>query len=146
MGTVSDILRDKPGISIFSTLPNDSVLDATQLMIRYGVGALLVMEGENLLGIFTERDVLRRIVAERRNPLETSVADVMTRNVICCTLETSIDEARSVMKNRRIRHLPVLGPLGDVLGVISIGDLNAYHTSHQESTIHLLHEYLHGRA
>jgi CBS-domain-containing membrane protein len=69
----------------------------------------------------------------------------MTTEVVCCQLETSVEEARAVMMTRRIRHLPVVNDQGELLGLISIGDLNAYQVAHQEQTIHTLHEYLYGR-
>ena len=95
--------------------------------------------------MFTERDVLRRVVGERRDPAATTVADVMTVEVVCCTPETTIEEARGAMMNRRIRHLPVVDGDRRLHGLISIGDLNAWHLDTQEQTIHLLNEYLYGR-
>ena len=95
--------------------------------------------------MFTERDVLRRVVGERRDPATTLVAEVMTTDVFCCTPETTLEEARGAMKNRRIRHLPLVDGDRRVMGIVSIGDLNAYHVNSQEKTIHLLHEYLYGR-
>jgi CBS domain-containing protein len=89
--------------------------------------------------------VLVRVVAERRDPTATRVADVMTAEVFCCTPETPFEEARAVMKTRRIRHLPVLDGERKLLGLASIGDLNAFHADSQEQTIYLLNEYLWGR-
>lgn len=147
MGSVADILRQKSGQRLQSIHPSETVLAATQLMNEHGIGALLVMDDDaTLVGIFTERDVLRRVVAVEQLPSRVSVADVMTTEVACCTPDTSIDDARSIFRQYRIRHLPVLTDDGDVQGVISIGDLNAYHSNHQEVTIHYLHEYMLGRA
>lgn len=146
MGSVADILSLKQGHRLQSTRPSETVLAATQKMNEHGIGALLVIDDkQNLVGIFTERDVLRRVVAAELAPSTVNVADVMTTEVACCTPETSIDEARSIFRQYRIRHLPVVNDNGDVQGLISIGDLNAHHTNHQEVTIHYLHEYLHGR-
>ena len=114
-------------------------------MNEHKIGALLVLQGGNMVGVFSERDILRRVVAEQRSPSETRVADVMTSEVICCTPQTDLDEARSAMKNRRIRHLPVVDEQGRLQGLISIGDLNAYQATTQEHHIHLLTEYLYGR-
>jgi CBS domain-containing protein len=114
-------------------------------MNDHKVGAVVVADEGRLVGMFTERDVLRRVVGERRDPVTTLVGAVMTSEVVCCTPETSIEEARGAMKNRRIRHLPVVDGEGHLMGMISIGDLNAYHVNSQEQTIHLLHEYLYGR-
>jgi CBS domain-containing protein len=110
------------------------------------VGALIVNNAGRMSGIFTERDVMRRVLAKRLDPASVTVAQVMTTDrVICCTPATSIEEARELMRSRRIRHLPILDAEGDVVGVVSIGDLNAHLATHQEVTIHYLEEYLHGR-
>ena len=93
----------------------------------------------------TERDILRRVVAPRRDPAATPVRDVMTAEVVCCRTGTAIDEARWVMKNRRIRHLPVVDDRGRLLGLVSIGDLNAFESASKEETIFWLNEYLYGR-
>src|SRR5262249_12623192 len=98
-----------------------------------------------IVGIFTERDVLRRIVSEQRDPTRTPVEEVMTPEIICCTPETTVEEARAIMRDRRIRHLPMVDADGGLLGLISIGDLNAHQLASQELTIHMLHEYLYGR-
>jgi signal-transduction protein with cAMP-binding, CBS, and nucleotidyltransferase domain len=145
MGSVCDILQQKQSGALRCVEPQETVLNATQRMNEHGIGALLVMENDRLVGIFTERDVLRRVVAAELAPASVKVADVMTTNIACCTPETSIDDARNVFRQHRIRHLPIVNSDGNVLGMISIGDLNAYDAIHQEVTIHFLHEYLHGR-
>jgi CBS domain-containing protein len=144
MATVRDILAKK-GSSVLSIGPAASVYDAARLMNDHKVGSLLVTEGERLVGIFTERDILQRVVAQRRDPVETAVADVMTGEVACCRLHTALEEARGVMKNRRIRHLPVVSDEGQILGLVSIGDLNAHENHSQEMTIHFLHQYIYGQ-
>jgi CBS domain-containing protein len=144
MATVRDILGAK-GPHVLSVGPDASVLDAALLMNEHKVGSLLVMAGGRLVGIITERDMLLRVVAKRRDPADTPVCDVMTAEVACCRPDSELDEVRSVMKNRRIRHLPVLDGNDELLGLVSIGDLNAYLTHDQEVTIHILHEYIHGR-
>ncbi len=146
MSNVAEILSQKQSGRLHSTRPGETVLAATQQMNEYGIGALLVLDGEgNLLGIFTERDVLRRVVAAELAPSTVQVGEVMTTEVACCTPETSIDDARAIFRQRRIRHLPVISDDGEIQGLISIGDLNAHYTNHQEVTIHYMHEYLHGR-
>ena len=146
MGSVTDILNQKQRHSLQSTHPQETVLAATQKMNEHSIGALLVIDDEeNLVGIFTERDVLRRIVAVERAPSRVQVREVMTSEVACCRPETSIDEARSIFRQYRIRHLPVVDDSGKVQGLISIGDLNAHHSNHQEVTIHFLNEYMLGR-
>src|SRR5947209_8291570 len=106
MATVRDILALK-GPQILSIGPEATVLDAALLMNEHKVGSLLVKSAGQLVGIITERDLLQRVVAQRRDPAETIVADVMTAEVACCGPDTTVDEARTVMKVRRIRHLPV---------------------------------------
>ena len=103
-------------------------------------------DGQRVVGMFTERDVLRRVVAEMRDPATTLVEEVMTTDVACAQAHTTLDEAAGVMKNRRIRHLPVFDEEDRLEGLISIGDLNAWKTDGQETTIRFLSEYIHGRA
>jgi CBS domain-containing protein len=90
--------------------------------------------------------VLRRIVGEERDPSSVTVGEVMTSNVICVAPTTDIDEIGAIMQQRRIRHLPVCDQDHELVGMISIGDLNAFHSSHQEAHIHYLSEYIYGRA
>lgn len=144
MCTVREILLNKdPWVASIS--PRASALEAAISMNRHKVGSLMVMEGERVVGIITERDLLQRVLAEERDASQTSVEEVMTTEVLCCQLHTTIDEARAVMKNRRVRHLPVVDDAG-LHGLISIGDLNAYDAHSHEVTIHVLTEYIQGRA
>jgi CBS domain-containing protein len=144
MPTVQDILQIK-GSRVHCVEPGTTVLAATQRMNAERIGAMVVTDRGRVAGMFTERDVLRRIVAEQRDPATVLVRDVMSTPVACCEPEMSIDDARGVMRDRRIRHLPVVTSTGELLGLISIGDLNAYEVDGQQTTIHLLHEYLYGR-
>lgn len=144
MATVRDILAVK-GTHVLSIGPEATVLDAAMIMNEHKIGSLLVMSGGYLLGIITERDILQRIVVTRRDAGQTAVQDVMTTEVICCQPHTKIEEARGVMKNRRIRHLPVVDESRRLHGLISIGDLNAHEAHDHELTIHILEEYIHGR-
>jgi CBS domain-containing protein len=144
MATVRDLLTIK-GSAVLSIGKETTVLDAALCMNQHRVGALVVIENGHIVGMFTERDVLRRVVAERRDPASAQVHEVMTSEVVCCTPDTSVEEARGSMKNRRIRHLPVVDNEGKLLGLVSIGDLNAHQATAQEQTIHMLHEYLYGR-
>ena len=144
MATVQEILSKK-GRQILSIGARESSLDAAQLMNQHKVGSLLVMEGETVVGILTERDLLERVLAGRRDPDQTFVEDVMTGEGLCCQPHTSIEEARAVMKNRRVRHLPVLDDDGQLHGLISIGDLNAFEAFSKEQTIHVMTEYIQGR-
>lgn len=144
MPRVQHILVEKG--SLVHTVPaSATVLEATQVMNRQKIGAVVVIDGETVAGIFSERDVLRRVVAAGRSPTTTLVRDVMSGDVVCCRPEIDIDEASRIMRDRRIRHLPVVGENGVLSGLISIGDLNACHASEQEAKIHFLHDYLYGR-
>jgi CBS domain-containing protein len=143
MATVRDILAVK-GAQVMSIGPEATVLDAAVLMNDHKIGSLLVLSGGEVIGIISERDILQRIVVPRLDSGHTLVREVMTTEVICCQPHTTLEEARGVLKNRRIRHLPVLDE-GRLCGMISIGDLNAYQTHDHEVTIHVLQEYIYGR-
>lgn len=145
MPTVQHILAEK-GNEVVTVRADVSVLEATQVMNRRKIGAVVVADGSRVRGMFTERDVLQRVVAEQRDPAATSVSDVMTRRVVCCKPDTPIDDVRSLMKNRRIRHLPVVDGGEKLVGLISIGDINAHHAHDCEVQIHYLEEYIYGRA
>ena len=145
MATVSDLLHTKAGRPVETIERSATVLAATQRMDQHSIGALIITDGGRMCGIFTERDVLRRVVVAQRDPTETLVGDVMTSNMACCSLDMSVDDARSTLMTHRIRHLPVVGNNGELLGLISIGDLNAHLANDREVTLHFLHEYLHGR-
>jgi CBS domain-containing protein len=143
MPTVRDILARK-GTAVVSILPSASVFQAAELMNERGVGGLLIVdEGKNLLGVFTERDILRRVVVAGRDPKLTPVAEVMTRDVITCLPNTKIDECSAVMTTRRIRHLPVADEQ-TVYGVVTIGDMLAFRVAEHESTIQYLNGYMFG--
>jgi CBS domain-containing protein len=145
MASVRDILVNK-GTEVLSIGPEATVLDAALLMNDHKIGSLVVLDADRLVGLISERDLLQRVIAERRDPVETLVRDVMTTEVVCCRTYTTIEEARGVMKNRRIRHLPVVEDDSRLSGLVSIGDLNAYEAHTHEVTIHILEEYIHGRA
>ena len=145
MPTVRSVLASKAQ-GVESTTPDATVLEAVNQMNEHKIGALVVMDGGKVAGIFTERDVLRRVVGDEKNPATTKVGQVMTSKVVCCDPNADLDEVATLMKNRRIRHVPVCNGDGRLLGMISIGDLNAANTSTQEATIHFLNEYIYGRA
>ena len=145
MTMVRDLLARK-GSQVLSVGPDASVLDAALLMNEHRVGALVVLDGGKLAGIFTERDILRRVVADRRDPAATPIHEVMTREVACCQAHTSLDEARFVLMDRRIRHLPVVDNCETLVGMVSIGDLNAHQAHEHEHTICVLQDYIYGRA
>jgi len=145
MELVKHIIQQKQQSAIHTIDQSASVLEATRKMNEHRVGALVVMDGQRIVGIFTERDVLRRVVAQELPPSAVPVRDVMTRDIICCSPDTPLDEAASIMRDRRIRHLPVVDDSGQLVGFISIGDLNAYHAASQQARIRFLRDYLYGR-
>ena len=146
MPTANDILARK-GFSVFVVPAAASVREAVDRMNQLKCGAVGVSDDGDghLSGMFTERDVLRRVIGENRDPATTAVGEVMTTEVVCCGPMTDVDEISCIMKDRRIRHLPVCDGDGDVLGMISMGDVNAVHASCQEAHITYLNEYLYGR-
>jgi CBS domain-containing protein len=125
--------------------PNTTVLDAIRTMNDRRIGAVVVGRGGRMEGIFTERDVLRRVVAEQREVASLPVSAVMTKDVICCDPETSVEEASRTMRDQRIRHLPICDAEGHVVGLVSIGDVNAFHANVQDATIQLLNDYVTAR-
>ena len=142
MPIVRDILEAK-GTKVSTINPDQTVLDAATLMNQQRIGAVMVLEGENISGIFTERDVLNRVVAVRKDPATTKVRDVMTTEIACCTLDTKIEACRSAMTKNKIRHLPVIED-SKLHGIISSGDILARELKDQAETIRYLHEYMHG--
>jgi CBS domain-containing protein len=143
MAIIREILQQK-GSQVWSIGTSATALQAVLLMNEHKIGGLVVIDQGRVAGMFTERDLLR-LVADRRDPALTPIGDVMTSEVVCCSPTTSVDEAKSAMKNRRIRHIPVVGDEDKLLGVISIGDLNAYETADHQQTIFMMSEYLYGR-
>jgi len=140
MATVREILGKK-GTDVISVAPSETVVKAAQLMNERGIGGLVVTEGKRLAGIFTERDILRRVVAQRRDPVTTKVADVMTAPVTACAPDTPVEEVAAMMTAKRIRHLPVVGDKG-LQGVITIGDVLAFQVSEQQATIDYMHHFM----
>ncbi len=145
MPTVNDILAAK-GRSLHTISPETDVLSATRKMNEFQVGALVVEDAaRQIAGIFTERDVLRRVVAEQLDPAEITVGQVMTPQVVCIEPTTDLGEVQQVMKTRRIRHLPVVED-GKLLGMISIGDVNGFFARDGQVKVHFLSEYIYGRS
>ena len=140
MATAEQFISLKGG-TVASLGPGATVLEAALLMNERGIGSVIVIDNDRLAGIFTERDVLRRVVAEQRDPATTKLADVMTSPVACAAPHTTLDEIRQVMRERRIRHVPVVNAKR-VLGMISIGDLNKAEREVQVETIRYLEQYI----
>ena len=121
MHTLRQLLGNKAA-EVYSVAPNDSVIDAIRLMAQKGVGAVLVMEGAELVGIVSERDYARKVVLHGRSSADTAVREIMTAEVVTVGLQQTVAECMHIVTEHRIRHLPVKN--GDeVVGVISIGDL-----------------------
>ena len=140
MNRVQEILDEK-GHDVLDIETDATVFDAVKRMVEAGVGSLLVMEGGNVAGIFTERDYLRRMTLEGRDDKETSVRDVMSSPLVVVTPQNTIDECMAMMTDRRIRHLPVVDG-GDVVGIVSIGDIVKFKSKQQSFEIKYLTDYI----
>jgi CBS domain-containing protein len=140
---VSNILSRK-GFDVVTVTPKQSAMEAVNLMNEHRIGAVVVVENGEVVGIFTERDLLRRIVAKGKKVEATSVGQSMSTPVAYCTPETSVDECRLAMTQKRIRHLPVVEN-GKLVGLVSIGDVMAWELSENQTTIQYLNEYISGR-
>ncbi len=140
MPTAQDILAKKSKeVAIIGE--EATVMEAAKMMTDRRIGSLIVGRREKVMGIFTERDVLNRVVAQHLDPLETMVKDVMTKPVACCQPTTKLAECRSVMTEKRIRHLPVVED-NRLVGMISSGDILALEHGDQQRTIEYMYEYL----
>lgn len=145
MAHVADILETK-GTDVHTVDEQTTVLEATRLMNQARIGAMVVTDDRgSVVGIFTERDVLRRVVADQRDPATTTVGQVMTKDVVCCEATTAITDIQSLMKQQRVRHLPVVDGSGKLSGLISIGDVNAHLANGAQVQIQYLNEYIYGR-
>jgi CBS domain-containing protein len=142
MLTLNHVL-DTKGRTVFSISPQAPVIDAVRIMANSHVGALLVMRGDTLLGIISERDYARKVVLLGRSSSDTPVQEIMTAPVVTAPPETSVHEAMQVMTERRVRHLPILVG-GRVQGVVSIGDLVKSVIQEQRHHIAELETYIHG--
>ena len=141
MTTVQQILNEK-GHQILSVDPDASVFDAIQEMTDKDVGALLVVENNRLLGLFTERNYTRNVILKGKSSPKTPVRDVMTSPIMTARPQQSVSECMAVMTEKRVRHLPVLED-SNLLGIISIGDLVKSIIADQQFTIEQLEQYIH---
>lgn len=140
MPTAKDIL-DKKSPDVAVTGEDATVMEAATMMNELRIGALVVVREDKVVGIFTERDILNRVVAKKRDPSQTPVKEVMTSPVASCQPGTSLAEIRGVMTEKRIRHLPIVQD-NRLVGMLSIGDILASENREQQQTIQFLHEYL----
>ena len=140
MASVKQVLQSK-GHDICSIGPEASVYDAIAKMAQEEVGALVVLEGDSLVGVLSERDYARKVVLQGRSSRDTKIKDIMTTRVAFARLEQSVEDCMAMMTEKRIRHLPVID--GDnLLGVISIGDLVKSIIEEQQHVIEQLEQYI----
>jgi len=137
---VADILKTK-GSNVFSVLPDSSVYDALKIMGEKNIGALMVIENDELKGIFSERDYARKVVLVNRTSRDTKISEIMTPNVITISPSDTIDHCMEQMSQKRIRHLPVALD-GKITGIISISDVVTAIIQMQKETISHLHDYI----
>jgi CBS domain-containing protein len=141
MKTVQQLLESKRQ-GVASVTPDMTVLEALQLMAEKEIGAVLVLEGEVLVGIFSERDYARKVVLQGKASKDTPVREIMTEKVVCVRPEQTIEDCMGLMTDKRIRHLPVL-QAKRVVGVISIGDVVKEMLVEKEFVIQQLESYIH---
>jgi CBS domain-containing protein len=141
MTTVRQLL-DRKDRAVFSVGPEAPVLEAIRAMAEHHVGALLVMQGEVLAGIVSERDYARKVILRGRSSSDTPVRDIMTFPVLTVSPETSVEQCMQLVTDKRVRHLPVLDA-GRVIGMVSIGDLVKAVIAEQQQQIQQLESYIH---
>ena len=142
MKNVRDILREK-GTAVYSISPDNTVYDALNLMAEKNVGALLVLDGDRLAGMISERDYARKIALRDKSSKETKVKEIMTTDVLTVTPAMDLDECMELITEKRMRHLPVVEN-DRVSGIISIGDIVKGIIDHKESVIEQLESYIKG--
>ena len=140
MSTVATILSKK-GHAVASVSETDFVLDAAKLMREKHIGSVIVVRGDAVAGIFTERDTLYRVIADGKDPAITRVSEVMTAPVTTVAPETTLFDCAQIMTSRRMRHIPVIEN-GKLAGIVTAGDIMAYRISHLEESNVFLQEYL----
>ena len=141
--TAAQILLSKPDQTVYAIGPNASVFDAVKMMADKGIGALLVMDGDAIAGMITERDYARKTILMGRSSKETQVTDIMTGKVLFVRPDQTSEECMALMTENRVRHLPILDA-GKLVGLISIGDLVKDIISDQRFVIEQLEHYIRG--
>lgn len=144
MKTLRELIQGRSG-AVAAIGREESVLDAARLMNERRIGSVVVLDGDHVVGILTERDVLTGCVAAQRHPAATKVERIMTSPCIVCSPDDSIERARAIMTEKNIRHLPVVEN-GRLLGIVSSRDVMVNSHREQEETIQYLSEYLYGFA
>jgi CBS domain-containing protein len=141
MTTVTQILKSKPHKTIYSIAPGASVLEAVKLMAEKNIGGLLVLDGGNVVGVVTERDLARKAFLMPKSPQDTPVREIMTSPVMYVSPDRTSEECMALMTENRFRHLPVLDK-GKLVGLVSIGDLVKDVISEQKFLIEQLEHYI----
>lgn len=142
MKTINQLLSNK-GLNVISVMPDTLVYDALVIMAEKHIGALLVLEGDHLAGIFSERDYAREVALKGKSSRTTPVKEVMSSKIITVTAKHTVEECMSLMSGKRIRHLPVIEN-DKVIGILSIGDLVQETIAEQELLIKQLESYIQG--
>jgi len=141
MKTLQQLLDGKKYKEVITVAPHRPVFDALVILAEYEIGALLVLEGEKLVGIFSERDYAREVILKGRSSKTTQISDVMTHNVVCGKPDDTVEAAMTLMTSKNFRHLPVVD--GDkVVGILSLGDLAKETISYQQRLIKKLEGYI----
>jgi CBS domain-containing protein len=141
--TVMQVLQGKSNQATYTITPQATVLEAISLMADKGIGALIVAEGDRMVGIVSERDYARKVVLMERSSYNTLVRDIMTSAVLAVTADETTERCMAIMTEKRMRHLPVLS--GDnIIGIVSIGDLVKEVISEQQQIIEHLEQYIRG--
>jgi CBS domain-containing protein len=143
MNTAIAAILERKGRQVFSVSPSATVADAVTEMNSNRVGSVMVLEGDRLVGIFTERDVLRRVVGAGVDPRKTLVADVMTSGVMTIGPQATVEETMEIFTKKRFRHLPVMDQ-GRLAGTISIGDVTRWVSDHHRAEAEHLKNYITG--
>jgi CBS domain-containing protein len=141
MNRLTEILSEK-GDVVLRVDAESSVLDAVRRMVDSNVGSLLVTDHGRDIGIVTERDYLRRVTLEGRDERETPVREIISSPLVVATPQTTVEECMALMTDRRIRHVPVVGGDGEVVGLVSIGDLVKFTSKQQSFELQYLTEYI----
>lgn len=143
MNTPISALLERKGSAVHSVAPTLSVYDAVSEMNRHRIGAIVILDGHRLVGIFTERDVLRRIVGAGIDPTRTLVSEVMSAGVITIAPDATVEETMNIFTEKRCRHLPVVSA-GQLRGVISIGDITRWMADANKAEAEHLRNYISG--
>jgi CBS domain-containing protein len=143
MRTLKQLIDAKDKRLAFVT-PDQTVLRALEIMAEADVGALLVLDGRNLLGVFSERDYARKVILQGKASRNTAVSEVMSDKVYSVTTEQSIEDCMAIMTDKHVRHLPVVDKTGNVLGIVSIGDVVKEIVTEQKFIISQLENYITG--